>query len=107
MRYKKEEWGGHKYIRVSKKRFENFIRYFKDKIEGNFFMGWVDYYDWSLNPGFDSIKADDNAFWDNIDKCMVARNYCEYCDEYYIREDYIKDKNYDLNTVVSKTKKHK
>lgn len=113
MNFKKEthDWGGHKYIRVSKKKYNNFVKYF-NKLEGNYFMDWYDLYDWSLNPGFDASTATENELWDNIHKCMVAREYCEYygrdCHyEYYIREDYIKSKNYDLNTVVYKTKRHK
>lgn len=108
MNFKHEihEWGNHKYLRVSKKRFENFVRFFRDKIESDFFMGWVDFYDWSLNPGFDADKATHNELWDNASKCKVARKYVDYGDyEYYIRLDYIEANKYDLDTVVPKPRK--
>jgi len=101
---------GKPFIRVSKKRFDNFIRFFeKEKvITGNYFMGWGDYYDWSLNPGFDpeaeGVTSEDR--WHNLDKCMVARSYLETPHpEYYLSVDYIKDNNYDLDTVVPKERK--
>lgn len=96
MNFKHEtnEWGNHTFIRVSKKRYDNFIRYFKNlkKIEGNSFMGWNDFYDWSLN--------------NNLDKCMVARHYFETPEpEYWIRLDYIEANKYDLDTIVPKPHK--
>ena len=105
MNFKHEtyEWGGHNFIRVSKKRYDNFILYFVklNKIEGNSFMGWHDSYDWSLNPGFNAEKANDDELWDNLDKCMVARCYFETPrPEYWIRTDYIEVNNYDLDTIV-------
>lgn len=100
-----EEWGNKPFMRVSKVRYENFCRYFKGKIEHNFFMDWNDSYDWSLNPGFDIDNATEEESWLNLDKCMVARHYCGYKDEYYISVDYIKANNYDLDTIVPKPKK--
>ena len=41
------DWGGPVFVRVSKKKYENFCRYFKDKLEFNDFMGWNDAYDFS------------------------------------------------------------
>ena len=96
------------FIRVSKKRFENFIRFFKKagRIEGNYFMGWGDYYDWSLNPEFNFEAASEKEYWDNLEKCVVARSYLETPHpEYYLSVDYIKDNNYDLDTVVPKERK--
>lgn len=111
MNFKKEtcEWGGHKFIRVSKKRYENFIRYFKNKnkIEGNSFMGWSDWYDWSLN-GNKEITTDtpEETAWDNLEKCNVAREYYETPKpEYWIRLDYIEANGYDLDTIVPKPRK--
>lgn len=100
-----EEWGGKKFIRVSKKRYWNFIRFFEGQIEGNFFMDWVDNYDWSLRSGKYEIGT-----WENADECMVSRHYVAYDpkdEEYYISVDYIELKKYDLNTVVPKKKEHK
>jgi hypothetical protein len=92
MNFKHEtyEWGGHVFIRVSKKRFENFIRYFKDKIEGNSFMGWSDWYDWSLNGNKEITKdTPEEECWDNLEICNVARKYFETPEpEYWLRTDY-------------------
>lgn len=105
-KHEKNEWDGHEYIRVSKKQFENFIRYFRSKIEGNGFMGWLDYYDWSLNPNFNEETANEEESWDNLSKCMVARKYYEApFPEYWLRIDYINANNYDLNTIVPKIRK--
>lgn len=106
MNFKHEtyEWGGFDYIRVSKKRFENFVRFFREKIEGDGFMGWLDYYDWSLNNNFKvTKKTSDEDFWNNLDKCRVARKYVDSPNfEYWIRLDYLETNHYDLNTIVSK-----
>jgi len=97
-------WGnGPKFIRVSKKKYENFRRFFGEKIEGNLFMDWVDTYDWSLRSGKYEIGSFKNA-----EECKVARHYCGYAprsDEFYIRLDYIEKKHYDLNTIVPKPRK--
>lgn len=71
-------------------------------------MDWMDYYDWSLNPGFDAEAEDvsEEEHWENLDKCMVARLCaCGPRWEYYLSLDYIKDNNYDLDTVVKPIKK--
>jgi hypothetical protein len=82
-------WGGHEYIRVSKACYENFMRYFKEKLESNDFMGWYDSYDWSLNPGFDYKNSTENERWEHLNKCMVARQYfASPVPEYFIRTDY-------------------
>ena len=102
----KHVWGGHIFMRVSKKRYQNFIKFFRDKIEGNDFMGWYDSYDWSLNPGFDFEKATDEERWDNLEQCMVARLYFEDPKmEYWLRLDYIANNNYDINTVIPTPRK--
>ena len=109
MNFKHEtcEWGGHDFIRVSKKRYENFIRFFRDNIEGDGFMGWLDYYDWSLNNYFKVTKrTSDEKFWNNLHKCRVARKYVDSPNfEYWIRLDYVKTNNYDLDTIVPKPRK--
>lgn len=109
MRFSKKStcWGEHQFIRVTKKKYENFVRYFKDKIESNCFMGWCDYYDWSLNNNLKITEhTDEKVIWDNHHKCMVARCYFETPQpEYWIRTDYIEKNNYDLNTVVPKPRK--
>lgn len=109
MNFKHEtyEWGGHDFIRVSKKRFENFIRYFEDKIEGNSFMGWSDWYDWSLNGNLEVVEeTPEDIAWDNLEICNVARKYFETPEpEYWLRLDYIKSHNYDLDTIVPKPRK--
>lgn len=98
---KRVNWGGPEFIRVSKKRYENFIRYFKDSIETNAFMDWCDSYDWSLRSGKYKIGTFKNA-----NECMVARHYFGGpIQEFYIRVDYIKAKNYDLDTIVPKPRK--
>lgn len=106
-KHEKNEWGGYEFIRVSKKRFENFIRFFKDKIEGNSFMGWSDWYDWSLNG---NLEVDENTseeeFWHNLLTCNVAREYYETPNpEYWLRLDYIEANHYDLDTIVPKPRK--
>ena len=96
-----EEWDNHKFIKVSKRKFDNFLRFFKKKIEGNHFMGWYDLYDWSL-----ADKKHKVGSWEYLGDCMVARNYFETpVQEYYIRIDYIESKHYDLNTIVPEPKK--
>lgn len=108
MNFKHEvcEWGGHNFIRVSKKRYDNFIRYFVNlnKIEGDAFMGWCDYYDWSLNNNLEITEdTPEDVAWDNLDKCMVAREYFETPQpEYWIRLDYVEANNYNLDTIVPK-----
>lgn len=98
---KRVNWGGPEFIRVSKKRYENFIRYFKDKIESNSFMDWCDSYDWSLRSGKHKIGTFENA-----NECMVARHYFGGpIQEFFVRVDYIKAKNYDLDTIVPKPRK--
>lgn len=100
---------GKPFIRVSKKRFENFIRFFgkTGRIEGNSFMGWSDWYDWSLNGNLEITKdTPEDICWDNLEKCNVAREYFETPrPEYYLSVDYIKDNNYDLDTIVLKERK--
>ena len=100
-----EEWGNKTFIKISKKRFENFVRYFlgKKKIEGNSFMGWHDYYDWSLRKEEHKVGS-----WEAAEDCMVARCFFETPEpEYYVSTDYVKDNNYDLNTVVPKPRKRR
>lgn len=109
-KHKTQEWGGNVYLRVSKKRYENFIRYFCKlrKLEGDTFMGWHDSYDWSLDPDFDEKKANDDECWEHCNKCMVARCYFETYQpqlEYWLRVDYIKANNYDIDTIVKKPRK--
>lgn len=90
---------GHSYIKVGKKKFENFRRFFGDKLSGNSFMEWTDVYDWSLVK-----KEKDYNKW--LNECMVARVCWQGAPiEYYIRLDYIEKMNYDLNTIVSKPRK--
>lgn len=100
---------GKPFMRVSKKRFENFIRFFEKagRIEGNSFMGWSDWYDWSLNGNLEITKdTPEDVCWDNLEICNVAREYFETPHpEYYLRLDYIKDNNYDLDTIVPKERK--
>lgn len=94
-------WGGHFFIKVSKKRYENFCRYFKKEIEYNTFMGWKEGYDWSLASG----RYKEGTF-EYVDECMVCRYYFESPKpEFYINLDYIELKNYDLNTKVPKGEK--
>lgn len=99
---KKVNWGGGpEFIRVSKKRYENFIRYFKDKIESNSFMDWCDSYDFSLSSG----KWAEGSM-EYVDECMVARHYFGGpIQEFYVRVDYIQAKKYDLDTIVPKPRK--
>ena len=100
---------GKPFIRVSKKRFENFIRFFKKagRIEGNSFMGWSDWYDWSLNGNLEITKdTPEDVCWDNLEICNVAREYFETPHpEYYLSVDYIKANNYDIDTIVPKPRK--
>lgn len=109
LKHETYEWGGHNFIRVSKKRYDNFIRYFMNlnKIEGNSFMGWHDSYDWALNNNLEINKdTPEDVAWDNLDKCMVARCYFETPQpEYWLRKDYIEANNYDIDTIVPKPKK--
>lgn len=100
MKNKIREWCGHDYIKVNKKQYENFMRYFGDKVSSNCFMGWCDSYDWSLRSGKYKVGTFENA-----DECNVARNYFETYgkrEEYYLRVEYIEKHNYDINTVVPK-----
>ena len=95
------EYCGHKFIRVSKVKFENFRRYFRDSpdFDGNDFMGWYDLYDWSLG------KSKEGS-WEYLDECIIARNFFETPHpEYYVRLDYIEKKKYDLDTIVPKPRK--
>lgn len=111
MNFKHEicEWSGHKFIRVSEKRYDNFIRYFENlnRIEGNFFMDWHDSYDWSLNNNIKPTKnTPKKVFYDCLAKCKVAR--CYYGgpkSEYWIRLDYIEANGYDIDTIVPKPRK--
>lgn len=91
-----KEWCGHVFIRVTKKQFNKFIRIFRSKIEGNGFMGWLDFYDWSLNNNLKITKRTSHKkMEENLDKCMVARKYYETPKpEYWLRLDYIRD--YDI-----------
>lgn len=98
-----EEWDNHKFIKVSERKFDNFLRFFKKRIVGNYFMGWCDLYDWSL-----ADKEHEVGSLKYFEDCMVARNYFETPNpEYYIRVDYIESNNYDLNTIVPKKRKKK
>lgn len=111
MNFKHEtcEWGGHDFVRVSKKHYENFIRHFanSNKIEQNSFMGWRDAYDWSLNNNLEITESTpEDVAWGNLDKCRVAREYFETPQpEYWIRLDYIEANNYDLDKTVPKPRK--
>lgn len=101
---KTHEWGGNVYLRVGKTCYENFIRHFWElgKLEGDTFMGWHDSYDWSLDPNFDEKKANDDECWEHCTKCMVARCHFETYQpeyEYWLRVDYIKANNYDIDTI--------
>ena len=87
------------FIRVSKAKYENFLRFFP-ALEGDFFMDWEDFYDFSLSSG-----KYEKGTWDYAAECKVARHYVSKHAEYYISLDYIKAKNYDLNTVVPKPRK--
>ena len=102
MNNKLKDWGGPVFIRVSKKKYENFCRYFEDKIEFNAFMGWYDTYDFSYEKCYE-----DKGYGDcKMDRCMVARQYFEGPRaEYYIRADYIWKNGYDLNTIVPKPRR--
>ena len=98
---KRTNWGGPEFIRVSKKRYENFLRYFKDVLDGNAFMDWFDSYDWALSSG--KYKEGTLKY---TDECMVARHYFGGPNqEYYIRVDYIESKHYDLDTIAPKPRK--
>ncbi len=89
---------GNAFIRVSKKKYDNFTRFFKNSLEFNAFMGWNDAYDWSL----DSKRFKKNSF-QRANECMVARHFFEAPrGEYYISAAYIGIKQYNLNTVVPK-----
>lgn len=103
------DWGGPVFVRVSKKKYENFCRYFKDKLEFNDFMGWNDAYDFSYDKRYQEKLhggIENNSKY--LDRCMVARHFFETPQpEYYIRVDYIWNNSYDLNTIVSKPKKPK
>ena len=103
MKNKIEEFGDQKFIKVSKKQYENFIRYFGDKLSSNCFMGWCDSYDWSLSSGKYKIGTIEYDC-----ECEVARNCFEtygHREDYYLRLDYIEKYNYDINTIVPKPRK--
>ena len=105
MNFKHEicEWSGHKFIRVSEKRYDNFIRYFENlnRIEGNSFMDWHDSYDWSLREKKHPIGS-----WEAKADCKVARCYFGGPkSEYWIRLDYIEANGYDIDTIVPKPRK--
>lgn len=100
------DWGGPVFVRVSKKKYENFCRYFDGKLEYNAFMGWNDAYDFSYDKRYKEKLyggLEHNSKY--LDRCMVARHFFEAPKrehEYYIRVDYIWDNDYDLNTIVPK-----
>lgn len=102
--FKKErcKWGKYHFIRVSQKKFDNFIRYFQGlkKIKGDFCMDWHDFFDESICP--EEIKNSEERW----DESIVARHYeCPYGQEFWIRIDYIEKNNYDLDTKVPKPRK--
>lgn len=99
------EWGGYTFVKATKKEYNNFLRFFKNKVENDFFMDWDDTYDWSLN-GNAKIKTEEQ-WWENKHKCMVARHYCDRGEEFWIRLDYIQKNNYDLKTIVPKESEEK
>ena len=103
------DWGGPVFIRVSKKRYENFCRYFKSKLEFNDFMGWNDAYDFSYDKHYqEKLCGGMEENHEYLGRCKVARHFFETPQpEYYIRVDYIWFHNYDLNTVVPKPRKKK
>lgn len=105
MNFKHEicEWSEHKFIRVSEKRYDNFIRYFENlnRIEGNSFMDWHDSYDWSLREKKHPIGS-----WEAKADCKVARCYFGGPkSEYWIRLDYIEANGYDIDTIVPKPRR--
>jgi hypothetical protein len=87
-------WGNYEYLKVSKKEYDKFMKTFIGMIENDFYMDWLDSYDWSLRSGKHKIGS-----WDNALECRVARHYCGWYPkdhEYYIRLDYAKAKGYEL-----------
>ena len=63
--------------KVTKEEFETFIKNYPRKLESNFFMDWVDYYDF---PSENYEPKD----WDDLDSYKVARHGGMYGDEYYV-----------------------
>lgn len=69
--------------RVDKETYTKFLKdYGVDKWEQNFFMDWLDTYDFSLASGKYEKGTDER-----LDECIIARKYCG-CGgiEYYIKK---------------------
>ena len=64
--------------KVTKEEFESYIKNYPRKLEANFFMDWLDYYD------FPSENYEPKDF-DDLDSYNVARHYSGMGgEEYYI-----------------------
>lgn len=66
------------YKEVTKEEFETFIKNYPRKLKSDFFMGWLDYYDFP-SENYEPKDLDD------LFSHKVARNYCGMGgDEYYV-----------------------
>lgn len=69
-----------KFKEVTKEEFETFIKNYPRKLESNFFMDWVEYYDFPS----ENYKPKD---LDDLDTYKVARHGGMYGDLYYVMSE--------------------
>lgn len=69
-------------LRVTKEEFESYTKNYPKKLKSNYFMDWLDYYDFP-SENYEPKDLDD------LYSYKVARHYCNAFgdDEYYIKGD--------------------
>ena len=83
--------------KVDKETYKKFLKdYGVDKWEQNFFMDWLDTYDFSLASGkYEKGTAE------RLDECIIARKYCDCGEvEYYIKKTILHNHNKIMGSTI-------